>query len=283
MNKTTLLTGLVIVGCIATLIVSYTVYNSRIESLAIQTGYAPIKSSEKEDSPKKKQSSETETESPDTQEQSETTSLTAEQIESITANMSEEVSSVVSSRLQAGEIIDLLIIGSSSIEGSPGYGDILTANLAETYGEWIETTTVSYSENTETLVNDLDGTLVDWSNDYDIVLLEGMNLSNNGEVVVEDSIIHIETINAKVKQNVTDAVLVVHPSQPLASAVYYPAEVDAFKMYLTNQGFTYIDHWADWPVGSQDEMNTYLTQESTPNEQGAALWASSLSTFFTGN
>lgn len=283
MNKTTIITGLVIASCIAILITSYTIYHARIESVNTQTGYTAVKSSKKEDPSTEKQSPESDTESTDTQEKSKTGALSAEQIDSITSNMSEEVGSVVASRLQAGEIINLLIIGSSSIEeGSPGYGELLTANLAETYGDWIKTTTISYSENTESLVNDLDGNLVNWSNDYDIVLLEGMNLSNNGEVVVEDSITHIKTIDAKVKQKIADAVLVVHPSQPLASAVYYPTEVTAFKMYLTNQGFTYIDHWADWPVGSHDEMKTYLTEDSTPNEQGAALWASSLSTFFTG-
>jgi len=275
MNKTTLLTAFVIVGCIATLIFSYTVYNSRIDNVATQTDYAPVKTTQKEDS--KEESTDTQDETP------EINSLTAQQIESLTANMSEDVLEVVTSRLEAEEKIQLLVIGSSSIElGSPGYGELLTSNLSEAYGDWIETTTISYDKTTASLVDDLDGVLIDWSQDYDVVLLEGMNLSNNGQVVVEDAIGHIQTFNTKMQQSVADAVLVIHPSQPLPSAVFYPTEVDSFKSYLTSRGFTYIDHWSQWPVGNKDEMNTYLTEDSTPNEKGAALWASALSTFFTG-
>lgn len=280
MNKTTILTGFVIVGCIVTLIVSYLVYESRIEAVSSQTTNAPDKTTKQQGTPssdKEKQEKE------NSEADKAVDSLSEQQIASLTANMSDDVRKVVASRLEAGEKIQLLVIGSSSIEqGSPGYGELLSTNLTETYGDWIETTTLSYDKTTAILIDDLDGILIDWSKDYDVVLLEGMNLSNNGEVVVEDAVGHIETINKKMKQSVADAVLVVHPSQPLASAIHYPTEVDSFKSYLTSRGFTYIDHWSEWPVGNKDEMNTYLTEDSTPNDKGAALWASTLSTFFTG-
>ncbi|WP_017379286.1 SGNH/GDSL hydrolase family protein [Paenisporosarcina sp. TG-14] len=280
MNKTTILTGFVIAGCIATLIVSYLVYDSRIEAVSSETTNAPEKATKQQgtsSSDKEKPTKE------DSEEEKEVESLSEQQIASLTANMDDVSSEVVTSRLQDGEKIQLLVIGSSSIEqGSPGYGELLTTNLTEAYGDWVETTTLSYNKTTASLVDDLDGVLIDWSQDYDVVLLEGMNLSNNGEVVVEDAIGHIETINKKMKQSIKDAVLVVHPSQPLASAIHYPTEVDSFKSYLTSRGFTYIDHWSEWPVGNKDDMNTYLTEDSTPNDKGAALWASALSTFFTG-
>ncbi|QBP42025.1 SGNH/GDSL hydrolase family protein [Paenisporosarcina antarctica] len=279
MNKTTILTGIVIVGCIATLIFSYLVYESRIEDVSSQTTNAPEKTTKQQET----SSSDKEKPAKDSEEVQEVDSLSKQQITSLTANMSDDVSEVVTSRLETEEKIQLLVIGSSSIEqGSPGYGELLSTNLTQAYGDWIETTTLSYDKTTASLVDDLDGILIDWSQDYDVVLLEGMNLSNNGEVVVEEAIGHIETINKKMQQSVSDSVLVVHPSQPLASATHYPTQVDSFKSYLTSREFTYIDHWSEWPVGNEDEMNTYLTEDSIPNVKGAALWASALSTFFTG-
>ena len=278
MNKSTLLTGIVIIGCIVTLLISYNIYQSRIESITDHSESTPVKSN-----PKDKEVT-TEKKEPDKEDASTSSgSLTPEQITALTSNMSEEVSDVITSRLQAGEKIQMLLIGSSSIEdGTPSYGEHLTTNLSEAYGESLETTTLSFDGTTAALVEELNTNMIDWSKDYDVVLLEGMNLSNNGEVVVEDAVEHIETVNEKMKQTVKDAVLVVHPSQPLASAIYYPTEVESFKSYLGSRGFSYIDHWSDWPVGNEEEMSTYLTEESVPNDKGAALWASALSTFFTG-
>ena len=276
MNKTTFLLGIVIIGCIMTLLISYNIYQSRIESTANQSDHAPVIKSKIEDKVSTKESK-----TPDKESTSD--SLTPEQITTLTANMSDEVSAVITSRLQAGKKIHMLLIGSSSIEdGTPSYGELLTTNLSDSYGESIETTTISYEGTTAALVEELDNNLIDWSKDYDVILLEGMNLSNNGNVIVEDAIEHIETLNDKMKQSVKDSVLVIHPSQPLPNATYYPTEVDSFKSYLTSRGFSYIDHWSQWPVGNEEEMNTYLTEESVPNDKGAALWASALSTFFTG-
>lgn len=278
MNKTKLITVFVVIGCITTLFASYTIYQSRIESITNPTHNASDK-----EKPKDKEISKENRTSGKENDQLKSDSLPAEDITSLTANMSEEAKSVVTSRLESGDKIQLLMIGSSSIEqGSPGYGELLTTDLSEAYGGWIKTTTVTFDGNTSELVAALDGELIDWSNDYDVVLLEGMNLSNNGEVIVEDSIEDIEIINNRMKQNVTDAVLLVHPSQPLASAQFYPKEVESFKSYLTSRGYTFINHWMEWPIGNVDEMNTYLTDESLPNDKGAALWASALSTFFTG-
>lgn len=278
MNKTKLITIFVIIGCIATLFASYTIYQSRIESIINPTQNASDK-----ESPKDKEISKENKTSGKENDQLKRESLTAEEITSLTANMKDEAKAVVTSRLESGEKIQLLLIGSSSIEqGSSGYGELLKTDISEAYGEWIETTSVTFDGNTSELVAALNGELIDWSNDFDVVLLEGLNLENNGQVVVEDSIEHIESINDRMKQNVTDAVLLVHPSQPLAKATFYPTEVQSFKSYLTSRGYTYIDHWSEWPVGNVDEMNTYLTDESEPNDKGAVLWASALSTFFTG-
>ena len=278
MNKSNLITIFVIIGCIATLFASYTIYQSRIELISNPTQYASDKENTKD-----KEISKENTTSGKENDQLKSDSLTAEEITSLTANIPDTARAVVTSRLESSEKIQLLMIGSSSIEqGSPGYGELLTTDLTNAYGEWVETTSVTFDGNTSELVAALDGDLIDWSNDFDVVLLEGMNLSNNGEVIVEDSIEDIETINDRMKQNVTDAVLLVHPSQPLASAKYYPKEVESFKSYLTSRGYTFINHWSAWPVGNEEEMNTYLTDESEANDKGAALWASALSTFSTG-
>jgi hypothetical protein len=278
MNKTTLLIGIVIIGCIMTLLISYNIYQSRIETITDQSDNAPFKSTDQEKVKAKA------TKTPDKEEaSSKGNSLSPEQFSTLTANMSDEVSTVITSRLQAGENIQMLLIGSSSIEdGTPSYGELLTKNLSDSYGESVETTTISFDGTTAALVEELDNNLIDWSKDYDVILLEGMNLSNNGNVIVEDAVEHIETLNNKMKQSVKDSVLVIHPSQPLPNAIYYPTEVESFKSYITSRGFSYIDHWSDWPVGNVEQMNTYLTEESVPNDKGAALWASSLSTFFTG-
>ena len=274
MNKNISIMGIVLIGCVITLIGSSLIWNARIESVAGQTTLVSMKNKiEKSEKGKTSKVDDSQKMVP----------LNQKEIDVLTANMTDDVRAVVRSRLSEGEKVQILLIGSSSIkDGNPGYGELVTTQLSEAYGDWFEPTTIVFDGNTAALIEQMDGEIIDWSNQYDLVLLEGMNLKNNGTVIVEDAVEHIETFNAKMKETVEDAVLIVHPSQPLARAIYYPTEVEAFKMYVTSRGFAYIDHWANWTVGDEAEMNTYLTAESTPNNKGAVLWATALSRFLTG-
>jgi hypothetical protein len=199
---------------------------------------------------------------------------------SLTLNQDETVSSVFKSRLEADEVIDFLIVGSVAMEsGEPGYAERLEIALEEAYGDAISISTVSFDEATNSFVAEM-GDLVDFDAGYDVVLFEPLTLNSSGEVVVETQHEHIGTFIDRVKDEVEDAVVVLHPPQPLHLAKNYPLQVGSVKKFAESNDIPYIDHWTEWPDKDSDDLKSLLDKNSAPNSDGAEIWANTLITYF---
>lgn len=251
----------IIFGCIILLIGSYMQWNNKISSSSIQ-------------SPKITSSTEI---TANTTENGEHNLLT------LAENASPQVQAVIKARLNAGEKIDFLMIGSSAMtEGEPGYADRLKTALEEAYRDAVNITMTSLDTTSDAFIQNLsDEVALDAG--YDIVLFEPFSINNNGVLTAEDQQQYINQFKNLLKEYVEDAELVLHPSQPLHNATFYPVEVVAIQDFANNNDIPYIDHWANWPASDSQELPNFLNENGGPNQAGAEVWANTLIHYFIAN
>ncbi|ALS77862.1 epsx protein [Planococcus kocurii] len=198
--------------------------------------------------------------------------------ERLTANMDEQLQQLFTTRNDNGDDLKLLVAGSAALEsGEPGYAERLAVSLEEAYGEFIDVAVASMEGTSEALAS------VDLSAGYDVVLLEPMTLMNNDRVAIEQEREHIRAFDARLANEVDDAVIVLHPSQPIFGAGYYLAQITALSEFAETNDYAYIDHWSAWPDTDDVGLKDYLAQDGLPNDKGAALWAQELEAYFIAN
>ncbi|HSI68448.1 MAG TPA: SGNH/GDSL hydrolase family protein [Planococcus sp. (in: firmicutes)] len=201
-------------------------------------------------------------------------------LEALTAGMDEQVQEVFFNRRDQGENVQLLIVGSEAMDsGEPGYGALLSDALDSAYGGFVETDTLSFDGTSEEFL--LSGPQL--ATGYDVVLLEPFTLKNNGIVEIEAEQLHVQNILGEVLSAEGDAVLVLHPPQPIYGAQFYQTQVTALEEFAGIQGYAYIDHWQQWPSTEDLTLKEYLTEDSNPNNTGAETWANALIAYFTGS
>ncbi len=203
-----------------------------------------------------------------------------ERLLSLTSNQDKVVSSVFRSRLEADEVVDFLIVGSESMNyGDPGYAERLQLSLQESYGEAVNVSTIVLDGATDSIINGMDD-VIDFDVGYDVVLFEPLTLNSSGVILPETQHEHIGMFIDRMKDEVDDAVVVLHPAQLLRRAMNYPAQVQSVKGYADSENIPYIDHWTEWPEVNSEELVQYLDEDNWPNPEGAELWANALITYF---
>lgn len=266
MNKKTLFASIVLIGCIILLVGSYMQWNGKISSAGVQSP-TPISPSEKDNENKdSKTSAEPEQDT--------------ERLLALAANADKQVQAVVQDRLEADEPLDFLIVGSTIMEeGKPGYAERLKTALENAYGDFVNVTIASFDTTSDAFIENVSSEL-DFDKKFDIALFEPFNLKNNGVITPDDQQEYIELFQNRLVEEVEDAVLVLHPSQPLHQAVYYPLEVESIETYATSNDIPYINHWKDWPAIDSDDLPNFLDEDSAPNDAGAEVWANALIKYF---
>lgn len=201
-------------------------------------------------------------------------------LERLTAGMDEHVQELFYNRKEQGEQVELLIVGSRAMDdGQPGYGELLADALESSYGGFVETKRLSFDGTSEEFL--MSGP--ELSAGYDVVLLEPFTLKNNGRVEIETEHLHIQNVFGEILSAESDAVLVLHPPQPIYGAQFYRTQVLALEEFAAVQGYVYIDHWQEWPSTEDLTLKDYLTEDSNPNNRGAETWANALIAYFTGS
>lgn len=257
--------SIAIVICVIALVFSYLIWQDKLENVLDK----PEKTSVQTSSKKEASTKET-TEQPNSE--------SSVNVEELSANADRAVQDLLMDRSDNGETVELLIAGSAALEsGEPGYAEQLAALLEEAYGNFIEVDIVSVEGTSEFLSN------IDLSAGYDLVLLEPMTLMNNDRIAIEQEREHITDFEGAVTSEVADAVLVLHPPQPIYGAGYYLAQVAALDEFAATNGYAYIDHWSVWPETDDESLKDYLTEDGLPNTKGAKLWADELQAYFIAN
>ncbi|MFD1031882.1 SGNH/GDSL hydrolase family protein [Metaplanococcus flavidus] len=201
-------------------------------------------------------------------------------LDSLTAKMDPKVQELFFNRKEQGERVQLLVVGSEAMEaGNPGYSELFTEAIDMAYGGFVETEVMSFEGTSEEFIM----TGLQLSDGYDVVLMEPFTLKNNGRVEIETEHLHIQNVFGEILTATNDAVLVLHPPQPIYGAQFYRTQVTALEEFAAVQNYVYINHWEQWPSTEDLTLKTYLTEESNPNNMGAETWANALIAYFTGS
>lgn len=250
-----------VIICIIALVFSYLTWQDKLENVLAPTEVVNAKSDEEtKDKPKEVKSDKN------------------VNIDGLVSNMGTQPQDLFIKRNENGENVRMLITGSAALEsGDPGYAERLQASLEEAYADFIEVDILSIEGTSESLLD------VDLSSGYDLVLLEPMTLMNNDRIAIEQEREHINEFKAKLTSEVEDAVLVLHPSQPIYGAGYYLAQIAALKEFAQLYDYAYINHWSSWPDTDNEVLKDHLTEDGLPNSKGAELWAEELEAYFIAN
>ncbi|MCM3610381.1 SGNH/GDSL hydrolase family protein [Planococcus sp. MERTA32b] len=201
-------------------------------------------------------------------------------LEALTASMDPQVQEVFFNRKEQGEKVQFLIVGSEAMdEGQPGYAELLSDALESSYAGFVETEVMPFDGTSEEFL--MSGP--ELSAGYDVVLMEPFTLKNNGVVEIETEHVHIQNVFGEILSAESDAELVLHPPQPIYGAQFYQTQVNALQQFAEMRNYAYIDHWAEWPSTEDLTLKEYLTEDSNPNNTGAAVWADALIAYFTGS
>ena len=178
--------------------------------------------------------------------------------------------------------IRLVIAGSESTPEKGGWPDLLKQALDEAYGEGAFQITVHEYEGLTTADADRQRIAADWANDKpDLVLFEPFLLNDNGVIVIDDTLDHIESIISQLKSDVPDAVVILQPPNPIYNATYYPKQVEKLEAFAKEKHYAYYDHWTAWPDYKSKEIDQYVDPESDlPTTEGAKRWAEALAEYF---
>ena len=265
MKLTKIAAVLVVIICLIALVFSYLTWQDKLENVL---------------SPKETAST---VETTDNQQKEKKETVTSKSVDSVniegvTANMDADVQKLFIQRNKDGKNLKFLIAGSEALaSGNPGYGELLKESLEKAYPDFIKVDVLPIKGTSDSLAG------IELSNDYDVVLLEPMTLMNNDRVAIEQEREHIRAFEEKLTSKVKDALIILHPPQPIFGAGYYLAQISALKEFSTIYSFNYIDHWSAWPDTDDAKLKEYLTEDGLPNDKGAAVWAKELEAYFIAN
>lgn len=258
---------IVMLACIVILISSYLIWKSKIEMAKGETTNIPTEQPTIEEEEIEKTGDQVPT-------------LSRRTIEKALLNADETVQELVLDRFDAGEQVQMLIVGSTAMDdGSPGYADLLTDALTNTYGSLFETTIASFDGTSKDFIEE-NVDEIDWTTMYDLVLYEPFTLRNNGKVKIEEEHKHIQALEERMLTEVSDALLILHPSYPIFEASFYLLQIEALEKYASLNAIPYIDHWQNWPDTNSEDINQLLNEDNAPNNEGAQVWADALVTYF---
>lgn len=179
-------------------------------------------------------------------------------------------------KLKAGEPFQVVLMGSQAMDSvENGWADIVSDKLQEVYGDTMDVKIVSYDMNTLEFVNDTKYEEVAELSP-NLVIFEPLTLNDNGEVVIEDSLVNIETIMDEIKGDSDETYFALTPPQPVYKPNLYAFQIDETKEYALDHDIPYIDHWEEWPDVEDEGIKDYLDSNSSPNDEGQKAWAAGI-------
>lgn len=269
--KKGLITGLVVIACVVMLAISYLSWNERVEEAAAEPANRPIKQEQPEGENEEEAKSEENTDAAD-----KPPAPSGDDLSNLTANLPESTVEMLMARMDAGEPVQLLAIGSSSFEAPANQ---LAEALNDSYRGWIETDVQAFSGTSESFMKDGIGE-IDWDKGFDLVVYEPFTLNNNGLVVIEDEHEDALEVRGRVLKEVEDASFFITPPQPIHEPNYYMTQINALHNFVESRDIPFIDHWDQWPDVSSDDMLEYVNDQYEPTDKGIDAWAESLKAYF---
>ncbi|MEW4309192.1 SGNH/GDSL hydrolase family protein [Rossellomorea marisflavi] len=198
----------------------------------------------------------------------------------ISTNWPDNAKDLYKKRVEDEEAFKISIIGSPALGASEGgWAPQLKETLLSAYGDSVQVKIDEWNTTSVEFVNssDADDALKEAP---DLVLWEPFTLVDNsngvGPIQNHESIL---IFDRKLHEANEEATLILQPPHPIENATYYPLNVDELKAFAQEEGFTYLDHWSEWP--KDDSLSEYLIDsQDTPNAKGYTLWKNYLADYF---
>ncbi|MGD6968576.1 SGNH/GDSL hydrolase family protein [Rossellomorea vietnamensis] len=194
-----------------------------------------------------------------------------------TGNWSADLQAIYSQKLEEGESFNLVLAGSQAMDAAePGWNDLVAEAVKAKYGDTITVHSFPYDSNSFDFVAEARAEEIA-DLDPNLVIFEPLTLNDNELVRIEDSLVHIETIFEDISYSNVGVEFVLTPPQPLYSPDWYATQISELEKFADKEGYTYIDHWENWPDVESEEIKNYLNGEgSSPNELGQKAWADAI-------
>ncbi|CAM3956672.1 SGNH/GDSL hydrolase family protein [Mesobacillus thioparans] len=171
--------------------------------------------------------------------------------------------------------VKLAILGSASTPEDQGaWPALLAQKLKNKAGaSLIEVAVKEIKDKTsdEVVKNKLYKDLID--SKPDILLIEPFLLYDNSKIKMDRRLENLSHIIRDFKKANSKIEVIIQPSNPIYGTRYYQKEEAELQKYAKNEGYTYIDHWEAWPSADSKKLQSYLTNNYTPNQKGNELWA----------
>ncbi|MEW9502290.1 hypothetical protein [Jeotgalibacillus marinus] len=202
------------------------------------------------------------------------------------ANQPEKAQKMWLENQQNDQPVDITLVASeSALSSSQNWTTILEEELTSLYnGVKLNFTVIQHPD---------EGTSQDWFeafeegtydfDDQEIVLYELPTLRDNGVLSTDDQVVYMNGFLEEFQSLLPESNLFVLPSQPIYQATVYPEQVKAVRDAVEDFGFTYLDHWTEWPSSDNMELEDYLTEDKDPNSLGHTTWGTYLVNYFSAN
>ena len=78
----------------------------------------------------------------------------------------------------------------------------------------------------------------------DVILFEPPFITDNGKSGNGNSVVNTQKFVQALSTSAKGATIMIQPSNPVYGAKNYPKAIEALKQFATQNGYTYVDHWA---------------------------------------
>ena len=201
-----------------------------------------------------------------------------------TKNWPDDAAKRFKTALDAGRPFKILFVGSPAIgSDTKGVYPLVKDKLVETFGaNHIDVARISSkSTSSEFVAADKQADIA--AKKPDMVIFEPFILTNNGLVLIENTLKDITTIINDLQKKDPGVSFILQPSYPLYNAAIYPTQVDALKKYAEQHQITYLNHWTAWPNSRDPKLKDYLTaKQDAPSQKGINVWSNYIVKFLLG-
>ncbi|MBP3950166.1 SGNH/GDSL hydrolase family protein [Bacillus suaedae] len=190
-----------------------------------------------------------------------------------------ERTGILSKIAQEGtETVNVTVVGSkalSSVDKNDSFPQLLAYSLEPFFPEREVTLSIVNTEDATsdvTVGEDNLNTII--KNEPDLLLVEWVTLNDFDQISAEESLAHLEVFLAQIEEQLPETTVLFLPANPLADDAYL-AFVDRIRQAVEDAGYTYINHWEDWPTPGDKELELYV-EDGLPNQRGQAIWSESV-------
>ncbi|MGD6961112.1 SGNH/GDSL hydrolase family protein [Fictibacillus phosphorivorans] len=198
----------------------------------------------------------------------------------VTKNLPDSIVSKIQAKQNQQKPVEFVILGSEVNALQEGtWTSLFQKELTNDYGSDAFNLTVITTKETSDIVLEDQLYKEALTLKPDLVLIEPFLLNDNGNYVMEDTLIYVEKIINDFEELESKPVIMLQPTNPIYQPKYYAEQVSMLKDYADNKGFIYLDHWTNWPDVNSNELNNYI-ESNKPNQKGYMLWAEFFKNYF---